>query len=426
MHVHTLRCFGANPGDGNPALVIEGDGMELPARQAYTAARNTTCVFLGPAGDGGAIEVDYFYPHTRSPLCLHATLAVAAVLFGRGDGAGAGGTIAVRTAMKGQVLELSREGDAYFVRLAPQPAPQLDIGGEQAAALLGAPGLALASPPRLASVGSPKLLVQVNDVETLSALAPDLAGIVAWGKEHGVSGIYAYCRLADGVFEGRNFNHLDPALEDSATGVAAGALAVALGRDLVLRQGRVMANDCLIRARVEGDAILVGGTACSLDPMLPNKLPLFRQANSKDIPAMSRIRLDVTENVLSDPRRVTQEMYEDFLERSGRGWVAENKGEIVAFCYADKDQASIWALFVCPGHEGQGLGKALLKLAVDWLFDIGHDRVHLTTGANTRADRFYAAQGWLRVPLSASEIAYSMTQCSSACGTKPIPADSAS
>jgi hypothetical protein len=86
--------------------------------------------------------------------------------------------------------------------------------------------------------------------------------------------------------------------------------------------------------------------------MLASDLPLFRQANRSDIPAMSRIRLSVAENVLSDPSRVTAQMYEDFLEKSGRGWVAEDKGEIVAFCYADKENASIWALFVCPGHEG--------------------------------------------------------------------------
>jgi GNAT superfamily N-acetyltransferase len=144
--------------------------------------------------------------------------------------------------------------------------------------------------------------------------------------------------------------------------------------------------------------------------MLPNCAPLFRQANSNDIPAMSRIRLAVTENILSDPSRVTLEMYEDFLERSGRGWVAEEKGEIVAFCYADKENASIWALFVCPGHEGRGLAKSLLKLAVNWLFESGHACVHLSTAAGTRADRFYAAQGWLRQPVSSSEIAYSLTK----------------
>ena len=125
---------------------------------------------------------------------------------------------------------------------------------------------------------------------------------------------------------------------------------------------------------------------------------------------MSRIRLSVTENVLSDPTRVTAQMYEDFLEKSGRGWVAETGGEIVAFCYANKLDSSIWALFVRPGHEGRGLGKSLLDRAVTWLFESGHDRVHLSTTAGTRADRFYAEQGWLRQPVSATEVAYSLTR----------------
>jgi PhzF family phenazine biosynthesis protein len=253
MHAQTLICFGSQQGDGNPALVIEDDGMDAAARQAFAAAHNTTCVFLSRDG-----EVDYFYPHMRSPLCLHATLAVAAVLFGR---AGTEATITVRTAMKGQLLALSREGDDYFVKLAPQPAPQVEVSPEQVAALLGAPGLGLVSAPRVASVGSPKLLVEVRDADTLYRLAPDLAGITAWGKQHGVNGLYVYCRLDAGTVEGRNFNHLAPSLEDSATGVAAGALAVALGHDVTVRQGRATGRDCLIRARIEDGAILVGGAA---------------------------------------------------------------------------------------------------------------------------------------------------------------------
>lgn len=134
--------------------------------------------------------------------------------------------------------------------------------------------------------------------------------------------------------------------------------------------------------------------------------PSFRRADSADIPAMSAIRLAVTENVLSDPTRITPDMYEDFLDRSGRGWVAESGGEIVAFSYANKVDGSIWALFVKPGQEGRGLGKALLGLAVAWLFELGHERVHLSTGADTRADRFYAMEGWHRQPLSATEIMY--------------------
>ena len=123
---------------------------------------------------------------------------------------------------------------------------------------------------------------------------------------------------------------------------------------------------------------------------------------------MSHIRMAVTENVLRDPSRVTPQMYEDFLEKSGRGWVAEKQGDVVAFCYADKDNASIWALFVRPGEEGQGLAKALLQLAVGWLFGLGHDCNRLSTTPGTRADRFYAAQGWLRAPGDASEVHFTL------------------
>lgn len=115
-----------------------------------------------------------------------------------------------------------------------------------------------------------------------------------------------------------------------------------------------------------------------------------------DIPAMSRIRLSVNENVLSDPARVTEQMYSDYLSILGRGWVAESDGQVVGFCYAERENSSIWALFIAPENEGQGLAKRLLKLAVDWLFELGKESVELSTGVNTRADRFYAAQGWAR------------------------------
>ena len=259
MHIHTLRCFGAVPGDGNPALVIERDGLDLDGRQQIARERNTTCVFLDTDG-AGHIRIDFFYPHKRSPLCVHATLAVAGVLLGL-DGAEGGRPMNVETAMMGQRLQLERDGSAYFVRLAAQAAPQVEVTAAQVAELLRAPGLVPVSAPRVTSIGSPKLLVEVADTDVLYGLAPDLEGIADWGKQVGVNGIYAYCRLADGVYEGRNFNHLDPKLEDCATGVAAGALALALGRPLSLRQGRAVGRDCLIRVRIEGDAILVGGAA---------------------------------------------------------------------------------------------------------------------------------------------------------------------
>lgn len=122
----------------------------------------------------------------------------------------------------------------------------------------------------------------------------------------------------------------------------------------------------------------------------------FRRATANDIPSMSAIRLGVRENVLSDPARITQQMYEDYLDRLGRGWVCERDGTIIGFSYAAREDNSIWALFVEPGQEGLGAGQRLLQLAAGWLFAGGAESVKLSTAADTRADRFYLAQGWQR------------------------------
>ena len=137
--------------------------------------------------------------------------------------------------------------------------------------------------------------------------------------------------------------------------------------------------------------------------------PTFRIATVADIEAMSRIRLAVTENSLSDPARITRQMYEDYLEELGRGWVAEHDGTVIGFAYASRADGSVWALFVDPAHEGRGAARGLLKRVVTWLFALGHARIHLTTEAGTRADRFYVAQGWTRgAVLDNGEIAFTL------------------
>ncbi|MBY5922549.1 GNAT family N-acetyltransferase [Ferrimonas balearica] len=120
----------------------------------------------------------------------------------------------------------------------------------------------------------------------------------------------------------------------------------------------------------------------------------IRPATVADIPELSRIRLAVVENVLADPGRIPPELYETFLTERGRGWVALCGGTAAGFAVADGEDASIWALFVDPPFEGQGLGKALLERATDWLFANGARVITLSTEVGTRAEGFYLAQGW--------------------------------
>ncbi len=257
MLIQEFTCFGAETQGGNPALTVEDGPAGAEERLALARKWGLTCVFLDPSDEPGiAACLDFVYPHTRSPLCLHATLAAAQVLFERHA---AVAPLTVTTAMRGQCLVLLKDGEEVFVRMARQEAPPAAVDAALAARLLAAPDLSVASAPCIASVGSPKLLLEVANVETLYGLRPDLSFIHDWGKAHGVSGCFVWCRLEDGRYEGRNFNHLDPRLEDSATGVAAGALTVALGSALTLLQGAATGRSSLIRTRLDGSDVMVGG-----------------------------------------------------------------------------------------------------------------------------------------------------------------------
>ena len=119
----------------------------------------------------------------------------------------------------------------------------------------------------------------------------------------------------------------------------------------------------------------------------------LRLATKTDIPSMQRVRLAVGENTLSDPSRITEADYIAALRILGRTWVIEVDGEIAAFA-SGYSTGSIWALFVHPDHEGRGHAKALHSTMVNWLWSQGHKRLRLTTDPNTRAERFYIAQGW--------------------------------
>jgi len=246
-----LLCFGTRPGQGNAALVLLDDESDAAQRQVLAQASGAgACVFIDGAADNRTL--DFYYPHMRSPLCVHATLAAARVLLD--DMAG---PLVVRTALRGQALTLHRRADDIYIEVAAQPAPSPRLSDALAVRLI--PGIALMSAPAVASVGSPKLLLEVQDSAALRALRPDLPAIQVWGKEHGISGCYAWCRRPDGALEGRNFNHLEEAHEDSATGVAAGALTVLLGRSLEVHQGGNFGKPCLLRTVLERGTLLIGG-----------------------------------------------------------------------------------------------------------------------------------------------------------------------
>lgn len=118
-----------------------------------------------------------------------------------------------------------------------------------------------------------------------------------------------------------------------------------------------------------------------------------RQAFRADVPAMHRIRLAVRENRLTSSV-IHEEDYFPQIETTGRGWVVEEEGAVVAFAVGNRDTRSIWALFVDPAHEGKGHGRQLHTAMTDWLFAQGIATIWLSTEPGTRAQRFYESAGW--------------------------------
>jgi GNAT superfamily N-acetyltransferase len=105
---------------------------------------------------------------------------------------------------------------------------------------------------------------------------------------------------------------------------------------------------------------------------------ILRQALRADLPDLFRVRRAVSENRPSS-LSIPQEQVIEALERTGRGWVIELDGVIVAFAIGNALTGSIWELVVDPAHRGQGYGRRLHDTVVEWLWLQGHDRVWLNS-----------------------------------------------
>ncbi|MGA0614212.1 GNAT family N-acetyltransferase [Paracoccus sp. KR1-242] len=123
----------------------------------------------------------------------------------------------------------------------------------------------------------------------------------------------------------------------------------------------------------------------------------IRPATPADVSAIFHIRTSVTENQLTTAELagmgITPASITAMILASPCAWVADKDGQVVGFSMIDPDTGSLFAAFVLPVHEGQGIGRKLVKAAEDALF-ANHPVTWLETGKTTRAASFYRHLGW--------------------------------
>ena len=138
---------------------------------------------------------------------------------------------------------------------------------------------------------------------------------------------------------------------------------------------------------------------------------MLREATIKDIPAIQRIRNSVKENMLSNPSLVPDSDVEDYILNRGKGWVFEKDKKLVGFSIVSVQDSNVWALFIEPGNEGDGIGRALHDIMIGWYFTQTENPVWLGTAPATRAEKFYRKAGWIETGLHGkSEIKFEMTK----------------
>lgn len=260
MKTSIINCFCTNASNdsGNPAAVVVGFCGDKAEKQKYAAELGMpVTVFI--SDENSSIPVlEYYYPKSEMPLCLHGTLAAAYVLFENHTG----NKIKCLTA-SGNPLTIERSETLIQVEVCEKPVSKITVNIDDIQKMLNLADINLIDrnlPLGVYSVGSPKLLIPIISSDAVSQLKPSFSQILSWSFASQVNGLYVYTKKTSEKFFARGFNPKTGYNEDAATGVAAAALALCLKQNILIEQGHSLNRESEIIITYHNEkSIFVGG-----------------------------------------------------------------------------------------------------------------------------------------------------------------------
>jgi PhzF family phenazine biosynthesis protein len=249
-----VDAFTDTPFAGNPAGVCV---LDEPAAQEWMqdVAREmnlSETAFLDPVEDG--FNLRWFTPAVEVDLCGHATLAAAHVLWEQGH---LPADKPARFHSKSGLLTARRQGDWIELDFPAEPAAPV----EPPAALLETLGVE----PRYVGKNRMDYLVELASAETVRGLEPNLSHLMTF-PHRGVI-VTSRADSAEYDFVSRFFAPQVGIAEDPVTGSAHCCLGPywqgRLGRAQMVAY-QASARGGVVRVRVEGDRVYLGGQAVSV------------------------------------------------------------------------------------------------------------------------------------------------------------------
>lgn len=251
-----VDVFTDKPFAGNPAAVFVLDGprseewMQMVAREMNLSES----AFLHPAGDG--YDIRYFTPKVEVPLCGHASVASAHVLFTDGIVERAG---PIRFRAPGGKLVATFAGDAvemsFPAHYEKEVAPPDGLSG----------ALGVSNPPTYTGLHEDMLVVLFENEETVRTLQPDISAMLLMP----FSRFSVTAPSSDPAFDfvSRWFGPAIGINEDPVTGFAHTLLGPfwqkRLGKNNLIGY-QASERGGTVRVRVEGDRVFLGGKAITV------------------------------------------------------------------------------------------------------------------------------------------------------------------
>lgn len=235
VKINLVKAFTQDKHQGNPVGVIFNTEKLTPSQMMAIVKETgfTECAFVQQS-DIADVHIRFYSPKKEMSLCGHATIATFHLLQKTKKQSEytcetLAGVLTVLCHDDGRI-EMQQATPVYYDK-----EHEVDF----IAQLLGPS--AIVNQPIKVSTGTPKLLVELDSVETLWNLLPDFEAI----QEHVPHGVYPFVKQ-ESMYIARQFNPATGINEDPVTGVAAGALGAYLKKfynvqdPFIVQQGHML------------------------------------------------------------------------------------------------------------------------------------------------------------------------------------------